>query len=83
MRRCSRRAIYPTAPLQWFGPIFFICGRNLEQNRVDITSLSRAAFQLLNAQSSNLYRSVTSSDRGNSNKVQWRYIMHGLGTLQS
>ena len=38
----------PYAPiLQLFGPIW-----------VDITSLSRAAFQRLNAQSSNLYRSL-------------------------
>ena len=76
--------------LQWFGPIFFICcrnleqtrvdsstglstlrpqiamvwsnfficSRNLEQSRVDNTSLPLAAFQHLNARSSNLYRSV-------------------------
>ena len=40
----------------------FIFSRNLEQSRVDNASLPLAAFQRLDARSSNLYRSVTSTE---------------------
>ena len=57
----AARRYQPYAPkLQWFGP-FFICSRNLELSRVDISSLPLAAFHRPIAQSSSLYRSVTSS----------------------
>ena len=44
-------AVTPVYPI-------FICSPNLEQIRVDRKSLPLAAFQQLNAQYSNLYRSV-------------------------
>ena len=66
-------AIYPTGSLQWCGPIFFICSRNLEQSRVGLhmSSLPLSALQRLNTKSSSLHRSVVYCHSTGYNRIQW------------